>query len=149
MTYGLLGKFSAQPDMRDDLVTYLLQAAKLLERNSGCIHYTVSTSDEPEAVWVCEVWTNVAAYDASLEPEDIQALIQEARPLIAGTSDQTQLTVKGGKGLPDGRVAPNVTPIASDRSPVTDRCLRPSPSPQRSTVGGCRYRRPHTLKETQ
>src|ERR1019366_186553 len=100
MTYGLFGKFSAQPGRRDDLVTYLLQAAKLLERNSGCIHYIVSTSDEPEAVWVCEVWTNVAAHDASLEPEDIKALIQEARPLIVGMSDQTQLTVQGGKGLP-------------------------------------------------
>lgn len=59
MTYGLFGKFSAQPGRRDDLVTYLLQAAKLLERNSNCIHYIVSTSDEPEAVWVCEVWTKM------------------------------------------------------------------------------------------
>jgi len=100
MTYGLFGKFMAQPGSRDDLVTYLLQAARLLERNSGCIHYTVSTSDEPEAVWVCEVWTDAAAHDASLEPDDIRALIQKARPLIAGMSDQTQLTVQGGKGLP-------------------------------------------------
>jgi len=100
MTYGLFGKFSAQPGRRDDLVTSLLEAAKLLERNAGCIQYIVSTSDEPEAVWVCELWTNAAAHDASLEPEDIQALIQKARPLIAGMSDQTQLAVQGGKGLP-------------------------------------------------
>jgi len=100
MNYGFFGKFSVQPDRRDDLVNYLLQAAKLLEGNPGCIHYIVSTSEEPEAVWVSEVWTSVAAHDASLEPEDIQALIQEARPLITGMSDQTQLTVHGGKGLP-------------------------------------------------
>lgn len=100
MTYGLLGKFSAQPGRRDDLVGYLLQAAELLERNPGCIHYIVSTTDEPEAVWVFEVWTDKTAHDTSLEPDDIKALIQEARPLIAGMSDQTQLTVLGGKGLP-------------------------------------------------
>ena len=100
MNYGFLGKFSVQPDRRDDLVNYLLQAAKLLEGNPGCIHYIVCTSEEPEAVWVSEVWTSVAAHDASLEPEDIQALIQAARPLITGMSDQTQLTVHGGKGLP-------------------------------------------------
>jgi quinol monooxygenase YgiN len=100
MTYGLFGKFSAQPSRRDDLVTCRLKAAKLLEHNSGCIHYIVSTSDEPEAVWVCEVWINVAAQGASLVPEDIQALIQNARPLIAGMFDQTRLTVQGGKGLP-------------------------------------------------
>jgi len=100
MTYGLFGKFSTWPGRRDDLVTYLLRAAKLLERNPDCIHYIVSTSDEPEAVWVCEVWTNVAAHDASLEPEDIRALIGEARLLIVGMSDQTPLAVQGGKGLP-------------------------------------------------
>ena len=100
MNYGFFGKFSVQPDRRDDLVNYLLQAAKLLERNPGCVHYIVGTSDAPGAVWVFEVWTSVAAHDASLEPEDIQALIQEARPLITGMSDQTQLTVHGGKGLP-------------------------------------------------
>ena len=98
-TYGLFGKFSAQHGKRDDLVGYLLQAAKLLERNPDCIHYIVSTSDEPEAVWVSEVWTDEAAHDASLEPADIQALIQEARPLIANMSDRTKLTVHGGKGL--------------------------------------------------
>ena len=100
MTYGLFGKLSAHPEERDDLVGYLLEASKLLERNPGCIHYVVSTSDEPEAVWVFEVWTDQAAHDASLEPEDIKALIQQARPLIAGMSDQTKLTVHGGKGLP-------------------------------------------------
>ena len=100
MTYGLFGKIAAQPGRRDDLIGYLLQAAKLLERNRDCVHYVVSSSDEPEAVWVSEVWTDEAAHDASLEPEDIRALIQEARPLIAGMSDQTRLNVHGGKGLP-------------------------------------------------
>ena len=100
MTYGLIGKFSAQPGRRDDLVGYLLQAAELLEQNPDCLLYVVSTSDEPEAVWVSELWTDEAAHDVSLEPEDIRALIEEARPLIAGMSDQTRLTVHGGKGLP-------------------------------------------------
>ena len=100
MTYGVFGKFSAQSGKRTDLVRYLLQAAELLERNPDCIYYIVSTSDEPAAVWVSEVWTDQAAHDASLEPEDIRALIQEARPLIAGIAGQTQLTVQGGKGLP-------------------------------------------------
>lgn len=99
MTYGLFGKFSAHPGRRDELVGYLLQAARLLERNHDCLHYIVSTSDEPEAVWVSEVWTDEAAHDASLEPDDIRALIQKARPLIEGMSHRTQLTVHGGKGL--------------------------------------------------
>ena len=100
MTYGLFGKFSAQPGKRDELVQYLLQAAALLERDPGCVHYVVSTSDEPDAVWVSELWSNKGAHDASLEPEEIRAVIQQARPLIAGMSDRTELAVHGGKGVP-------------------------------------------------
>jgi quinol monooxygenase YgiN len=100
MTYGLLGKFSAQRGKRDELVEYLLQAAALLERNPDCMQYVVSTSDEPDAVWVSEVWTDKTAHERSLEPDEIRALIQRARPLIAGMSDRTELHVHGGKGIP-------------------------------------------------
>lgn len=100
MTYGLFGKFTARPGAREELVAILLQAAAALERDPGCLHYVVSTSEEPEAVWVSEVWTDRAAHDASLEPEHVKALIRRAMPLIAGMSDQTELTVHGGKGLP-------------------------------------------------
>jgi quinol monooxygenase YgiN len=99
-------QFSAQPGRCDDLVNYLLPAATALERNSGCIHYIVSASDEPETKWVWEVWTNVAAHDPALEPEGVLSLIQEARPLIAGISGQTQLTAQGSKGLPGCRLPP-------------------------------------------
>ena len=100
MTYGLFGKLSAQPGRREELLGRLLAAAELLGRDPGCLHYVVSTSAEPDAVWVWEAWTDQAAHDASLEPDDVRALIQQARPLIAGMSDQTVLTVHGGKGLP-------------------------------------------------
>lgn len=100
MTYGLFVKFSAQAGKRDELVQHLLEAATLLEDSPGCIHYVVSTSDEPDDVWISEVWSNKEAHDTSLEPDDIRALIQRARPLIAGMSDRTELLVRGGKGLP-------------------------------------------------
>lgn len=99
MKYGLFGKFTAQPGKRDELQDILLQASQLLERNEDCIHYVISTSDEPNAIWVSEVWNSKEAHDASLEPEDIRALIQKAMPLIASMSDQTELHVAGGKGL--------------------------------------------------
>jgi quinol monooxygenase YgiN len=101
--------------LADDCRALVESRRQLLERNSGCIQYIVSTSDEPEAVWVCEVWTNVAAHDASLEPEDIQALIQEARPLIAGMSDQTQLTVQGGKACLAETATLNVVPMTGEQ----------------------------------
>ncbi len=99
MTYGLLGKFTARPGKRDELVGCLLQAAKLLEGNDACFHYVVGTTEEPEAVWASEAWTDKAAHDASLEAEDIRQLVEKARPLIANVSDHTELTIHGGKGV--------------------------------------------------
>jgi quinol monooxygenase YgiN len=101
MRYGLLGTLTAQPGTRDQLAGHLLQAAELLARNPDCIAYVVCTpDDDADAVSVFEVWTDEAAHDASLEPDDIRALIQRARPLIAGMSGGTRLTVLGGKGVP-------------------------------------------------
>ncbi len=100
MKYGLFGTFTAQPGKRDELKDILLQAAQLLERNSDCIHYIVSLSDEPNAVWVTEIWNSEEAHDVSLDPEDVRLLIQKAMPLIASMPDQTKLQVVGGKGLP-------------------------------------------------
>ena len=102
MAYGLFGGFTAQPGRRDELVGHLLEAAELLGRDPRCLHYVVSTSpegEEPDAVWVSEVWTDQAAHDGSLEPEDVRALITRARPLIAGMAAQRSLDVRGGKGL--------------------------------------------------
>ncbi len=100
MTYGLFGFVLAQEDKRDQLLGYLLRAAELLEQDPGCIHYVVGTSDHPDAVWISEVWTDREAHEHSLASEEVTALVQEARPLIAGMGEQTELTIHGGKGLP-------------------------------------------------
>lgn len=97
--FGLIGKFTAQPGKRDDLVAILVQAADELRANAGCIQYVVGTTDEPDAIWVSEVWTDKAAHAASLEPAAVRALIARAMPLIAAISDQTELQVVGGKGV--------------------------------------------------
>jgi quinol monooxygenase YgiN len=97
--FGLIGKFTAQPGKRDDLVAILVQAAADLRANPACIAYIVGTSDEPDAIWVSEVWTDKAAHAASLDPPEVRALIERAMPLIAGISDQTELRIVGGKGI--------------------------------------------------
>ncbi len=99
MKYGLVGKFTAVPGRRDDLLAILLKAAKLLETNQGCIHYLVSTTVAPNDIWVVETWESKADHDTALEPDDIKALIQQARPYISAMSDQTELQTHGGKGI--------------------------------------------------
>lgn len=100
MGYGLFGAILAEPGKREELVGHLLQAAGLLEPHPGCIHYVVGTSEHPDAVWVSEAWTDQEAHDGALASDDIRALVQQAQLLIAGVTDQTHFTIKGGKGLP-------------------------------------------------
>ncbi len=99
MKYGLYGKFTTQPGRRDELASILIQAAEMLKSNKDCIHYLINVSDEPDVIWVTETWTTKVAHDASLEPEDIKALIRQAMPLIVSMSEQTELQVIGGKGI--------------------------------------------------
>jgi quinol monooxygenase YgiN len=97
--YGLYGKIIAQPGQRDAIVQVLLEAALHLEANESCELYIVNVSDdEPDTVWVTEIWADAAAHQASLEPEEVKALIRRTMPLIAAV-EQVKLRPLGGKGL--------------------------------------------------
>lgn len=97
--YALFGTFVTEEGKRDALLDILLAAADALQQNQDCIHYIVGVADEPNELYVYETWTSKRAHDASLEPEDVQKLIRDAMPLIAGTKGQTSFTVSGGKGV--------------------------------------------------
>lgn len=100
--YGLTGKMIAQPGQRETLIGYLMQAANGMDTVDGCYMYVVaSADDDPNGIWISEVWRDKAAHDASLQIEGTQELIVKARPLIAGFGERFESTVIGGKGLPD------------------------------------------------
>src|SRR3954452_24393719 len=99
MTYALFGSFTAAAGKRDQRVEYLLRAAQLMEANADCLLYLVATTEQADEVAVTEVWTSEAAHDASLHDRGVPELIAEARPIIAGLTGQTHLTVRGGKGV--------------------------------------------------
>ena len=79
----------------------LLSAADLLRDNSDCIHWVVNTTDQPDIVWVNVVWTSKEAHDASLQPDNIRALMGEARQFLSEDvmPEQTFMTPVGGKGI--------------------------------------------------
>lgn len=97
--YGSHGQFTTRPGQGDELANILLSAAAGLRANEACLLYLVSRSpDNPDEIWVTEVWTDKAAHDASLQDEDVKAAIQRARPLIAAIT-ATELRPAGGKGI--------------------------------------------------
>jgi quinol monooxygenase YgiN len=98
--FGLVGSFTAQPGQRDALVALLLEAASVLETFPDCDLWFVSTApDDPDAVWVTEVWRDQAAHAASLADPRVQEIIARGRPLIAGFGARITLQPVGGKGL--------------------------------------------------
>jgi len=97
--FSMYGKLIAHPGQRDALAEILLEAAEQSKSNEDCLLYIVNVSeDDPNAVWVTELWKDAAAHAASLKDEAALALIQRARPLIAG-AEPIKLRPLGGKGL--------------------------------------------------
>ena len=98
--FGLYGKITVIDGARDTLVEILLEAAESMKDLDGCEIYLVNTSeDEPNAVFVYEVWSNEDAHKASLSLEVIQLLIKRAAPIMIGMETISTLQLKGGKGI--------------------------------------------------
>jgi quinol monooxygenase YgiN len=94
--YGLIGKMRAAPGRRDDLVAILLDVRAM----PGCLNYIVATDpNDPDAIWVTEVWTDKASHSASLQLPEVRAAIAQAMPIIAGFESQTETIPLGGLGI--------------------------------------------------
>ena len=84
MTFVNAGTLGVEPGRRDELVAHLIRRNAALE-GVGCLVYEVGVNDdEPDTVFVVEVWTDAAAHRASLQLPEVQASIAQARPLLSG-----------------------------------------------------------------
>ena len=98
--YGLYGKLQAQAGKGQELSEILLKAAKLMENAKGCILYTVNkTADNPDAIYIIEVWDSKEDHDHSLTLPGVRELIMQAMPILDGTPEGITLEVLGGEGL--------------------------------------------------
>lgn len=100
MSFGIFGKISTVEGKRDELAEILLAAAGALQSMEECKLYVVNINDEePNSIWVTEVWADEEAHKASLSNKDVRNSIMEGRPLIAKMERLNTLKVLGGKGL--------------------------------------------------
>lgn len=98
--FGLYGKISVVEGQRNTLVEILLEAAESMKNLQECEIYSVNISDdEPNSVFVYEVWSNEHAHDASLSLESTQLLIKRAKPIMTGMETISTLHTMGGKGI--------------------------------------------------
>ena len=99
--YGLHGKLRATAGNGDQLAAILLKASKLVATAPGCHLYLISRDqDDPQAVWVTEVWDSKEDHDNSLNVEGVRELIAQAMPILDGLPQKGQeLDVLGGTGI--------------------------------------------------
>lgn len=80
--YGLIGQMIAQPGQRAALASILTGST---DRIPGNFAYLVGEDAEnPDALWIVELWADREAHEASLTLPQVKAAIAKGRPLIAG-----------------------------------------------------------------
>jgi quinol monooxygenase YgiN len=98
--YGLYGKLQAKTGKGTELGSLLLKAAAQMENVKGCVLYFVGkTAENPEGVYVIEVWESKEDHDNSLKLPAARELISQAMPILEGKPEGTTLEILGGKGI--------------------------------------------------
>lgn len=94
--YGLIGQIKAVPGKRHELAEILTGMGSM----PGCISYVVAIDpNDPDSLWVTEVWESKQAHADSLELPVVQGAIAKGRSLIAGFATRIETDPIGGIGL--------------------------------------------------
>jgi quinol monooxygenase YgiN len=84
MTFANVGTLGVVPGKRDQLLATLTARSDVL-KGIGCLVYEVGVNDEePDTVFVVEIWDSAEAHQSSLALPEVQAAIAGARPLLSG-----------------------------------------------------------------
>lgn len=95
MTFANVGTLGAVPGKRDELAAHLTRPSDELAA-AGCLLYEVGVSaDDPDTVYVVELWTSAEAHQASLQLPSVQESIAAARPLLSGVFGGYRFDVVG------------------------------------------------------
>jgi quinol monooxygenase YgiN len=92
------GKASAQAGRGEELAEVLLAAAAELESDPGCQLYLINRqADQPDVIWVTELWRSQEDLDASLERIRGSEGVAAAMALVDDWQ-MIELDLLGGKG---------------------------------------------------
>ena len=84
-----------------ELATALLRVADGMADQPGCLAYVVNAApDEPETIWVTEIWSDAAASEAALGRDLGEAGLGRVLELLAAPPEYVEVTPLGGPGLP-------------------------------------------------
>lgn len=95
--YGLIGTIIAVSGKRDELIEILLAGSAEMP---GCQSYIVAKdAEDPNAIWVTEVWDSRESHQTSLGLPQVKEAIEKGRPLISGFGErfETEPVVRSPK----------------------------------------------------
>ena len=96
---GRYAKATAKPGQGDALAERLLEVAEGLRAVAGCELYVINRApDDPDVIWVTEIWSSQAELDASLETDEAKASIPTVLELVDGF-DRIDVLPIAGPGL--------------------------------------------------
>jgi|SRR5215218_1720768 len=96
------GKATARQGQGEELAQVLLGAARELEADPGCQLYLINRqADQPDVIWVTELWRSQADLDASLERIRGSEGVAAAMALVEDWQ-MIDLEQLGGKGPRSG-----------------------------------------------
>lgn len=97
--YGKQIRFTARYGSADALTERLIVAGEDLTSETGCLLWLTSrTPENPDVVWLTEVWVSEAVQDEWRQRERVRQAREEAASLVASVQE-TVLDVLGGKGV--------------------------------------------------
>lgn len=95
MTFANVGTLGVKPGHRDEVIA-ILSRPNLGGGDIGCLLYEVGINEEqPDVVFVMELWESQEAHQASLQLDSVRAAIAEAMPHLSGEMSGSRFTVIG------------------------------------------------------
>lgn len=92
------GKMTAREGKAGELAERMLAAAEELESDPGCELYLINRqADDPNVIWVTELWRSQADLDAAVERIRSSDEVAEVMELVA-EGGMVELDLLGGKG---------------------------------------------------
>ncbi|WP_067572431.1 putative quinol monooxygenase [Nocardia acidivorans] len=83
--FSVFGRMTAQPGRRDELIALLVQGFRAGGESGGLVGYSVNTAfDDPDTIWLTQLWVDKPAHDATTRSEPVAAVSQRIPPLLAG-----------------------------------------------------------------
>ncbi len=100
---GRYVKITANPGQGEELAQAMLQVADSLGSTPGCELYLINRSPEqPDVIWVTELWLDQEALDAALEglrSGPGKAQMAQVMALVGGGFERIDVVPLGGVGL--------------------------------------------------